>query len=360
MWVHDLSPFILKFPETSLWGDQFGLRWYGFSYMLGFICAYFLIRWLAERQRAGLTAPMVGDFVTYVAIGILAGGRLGYCLFYDTSLFFSFRPTVPFWGVLAVNEGGMASHGGILGIIVASFIFGKKYGINYAYLLDLASITAPIGVFFGRIANFINGELVGRITESTNPFAVKFPSDILNWPNYEFGRLTTLEPIVEKVGVTSSQWSEWLQNFNVDGGARDALYSTLFKVVHAIQSGQEGLKEMIAPVLDPRHPSQLYAAFGEGLLIFVVLFFLARKARRPGFIAGSCVVLYSIVRIIDEQFRTPDAHIGYQLFDLTRGQWLSIGMLVAGILLLFYWSRTQSQTVYGWLRGESVKFGRSK
>ena len=128
--VHDLSPFIFKFPDTSLWGDHFGIRWYGFSYMLGFICAYKIISWLAERQRAGLNYTMVGDFITYAAIGTLVGGRLGYCLFYDPSLFLSFRPSIPFWGVLAVNEGGMASHGGIIGIIVASILYAKKHGLK--------------------------------------------------------------------------------------------------------------------------------------------------------------------------------------------------------------------------------------
>lgn len=358
MWVHDLSPFILKFPETSLWGDQFGLRWYGFAYMLGFICAYLLIKWLAERQRAGLTAAMVGDFITYAAIGTLVGGRLGYCLFYDTSLFFSFRPGFPFWGVLAVNEGGMASHGGIIGIIIACIMYAKKHGLNYVYLLDLAAIVGPIGVFFGRIANFINGELVGRVTTADNPLAVKFPSDILNWPNYDFNRLPTLSPVVEKVGVTSSQWSDWIRGFNSDGTAREGIYDTLFKIIHQIQDGNTALREAIAPVLDPRYPSQLFAAAGEGLFLFLVLFFLARKARRPGFIAGSFVVLYAIVRISDEQFRSPDIQIGFQLFGLTRGQWLSIGMITFGILLIFYWTRTQSQTIHGWMRGESVRYGR--
>lgn len=356
--IHDLSPFIWKFRASSLWGDNFGFRWYGFAYILGFFCAYKVISWLAERQRAGLTPAMVGDFITYAAIGTLVGGRLGYCLFYDPSLFFSFRPTIPFWGVLAVNEGGMASHGGIIGIIIACILYARRTGLNYVYLLDLAAVSGPIGVFFGRIANFINGELVGRPADPGFPLAVKFPSDILNWPSQEFDRLRTLSPVVEKIGVASAKWSELLGSFRTDATARDQVYGILNKIIYEIQNGNTAAKEMIGTALDPRHPSQLYAALGEGLFTFLVLFFLMRKSRKPGFIAGSFVMIYAIVRISDEQFRMPDVQIGYQLFGLTRGQWLSIAMLLVGFIAIFYWTRTQSQTIFGWKRGESVKVGR--
>ncbi|MBC7741730.1 MAG: prolipoprotein diacylglyceryl transferase [Bdellovibrionaceae bacterium] len=356
--VHDLSPFIFKFPETSLWGTEFGFRWYGFSYMLGFICAYYLICWLAERQRAGLTRAMVGDFITYAAIGTLVGGRLGYCLFYDPTLFISFRSAFPFWGVLAVNEGGMASHGGIIGIVIACFLYARKMGLNYVYLLDLAAITGPIGSFFGRLANFINGELVGRTAPADFPLAVKFPSDILNWPTYEFDRLSQLTPVVEKLGVQGSRWSEMLSTYRTSPTSRDGVYGVLYKVIHEIQNGNDAVKAAIAPILDPRHPSQLYAALSEGLITFCILFFLARKSRRPGFIAGSFIITYAIARIINEQFRMPDIQIGFQALGLTRGQWLSVAMLLVGIIAIFYWTRTQSQTVFGWKRGESVRVGR--
>ncbi len=356
--VHDLSPFIFKFPAISLWGDQFGIRWYGFSYMLGFICAYKIISWLAERQRAGLNYTMVGDYITYAAIGTLVGGRLGYCLFYDPSLFFSFRPSLPFWGVLAVNEGGMASHGGIIGIIVAAILYAKKHGLNYVYLLDLAAVTGPLGSLFGRIANFINGELVGRTADPSFPLAVKFPNDILNWPTQEFDRLSTLAPVAEKVGIETSRWSELLSNFRTDVVARDQVFGVLNKIIQEIQNGNTAAKEAIGAVLDPRHPSQLYAAASEGLFTFLILFFLMRKSRRPGFIAGWFIIIYAVMRIANEQFRLPDAHIGYQLFGLTRGQWLSVAMFLVGVVVLFYWTRTQSQLIHGWKREDSVRVGR--
>lgn len=352
--VHDLNPFIFRITET------FGPRWYGFSYLLGFLCAYLVIKWLVERQNSDLTSEMVSDFVTYAAFGTLIGGRLGYCLFYDQSLLWSFRPSLPFWGVLAVNEGGMASHGGIIGIVVACFLYARKHHLNPVYLLDVVSIVGPIGVFFGRIANFINGELVGRVAPPEFPLGVRFPSDILNWPQYEFDRLPTLAPVVEKMGINPTRWLEIVKDSQASSTAKDELYNTLYSIINKIQNGDSVLRDTIGPILDYRYPSQLFAGLSEGLFTFLVLFFLARKSRRPGIIAGSFIVCYAIVRIVNEMFREPDIQLGYQALGLTRGQWLSVGMFAFGVFMLFYWSRTQTQTVHGWMRGENVKLGSRK
>ncbi|AZZ36016.1 prolipoprotein diacylglyceryl transferase [Bdellovibrio sp. qaytius] len=352
--VHDLNPFIFRITET------FGPRWYGFAYLLGFLCAYLVIRWLVERQNAELTSEMVSDFVTFAAFGTLIGGRLGYCLFYDQSLLWSFRSSLPFWGVLAVNEGGMASHGGIIGIVVACYLFARKHHLNPVYLLDVVSIVGPIGVFFGRIANFINGELVGRVAPSDFPLGVRFPSDILNWPQYEYDRLPTLAPVVEKLGITPTHWLEVVKDSQASSTAKDELYNTLYTIINKIQNGDHALRDVIGPVLDYRYPSQIFAGLSEGVFTFLVLFFLARKSRRPGVIAGSFIICYSIVRILNEMFREPDIQIGYQALGLTRGQWLSVGMFAFGVFMLFYWSRTQTQTIHGWMRGENVKLGSRK
>ncbi|MBX3041300.1 MAG: prolipoprotein diacylglyceryl transferase [Bdellovibrionaceae bacterium] len=350
--VHDLSPFIIKFS------DDFGLRWYGFSYVLGFIAAYFMMVWLVRRQKAGMTVDQVGDFITYIAFGTLIGGRLGYVLFYSPDLLWKFKADFPFWGALAVNEGGMASHGGMIGIVVACFLFARKIGVSRLYLFDLCAISGPIGVFFGRIANFINGELVGRPAPVDFPLAVKFPQDIESWPTQDFERLRGLESVVDKVGGSRDQWLEWVDKFRFDASARDHVYGMLKTIVMQIQEGNQAAKEAIAPLLTPRHPSQLYAAFGEGLLIFVVLFLLWRSPRKPGFITSVFIVLYAIIRITGEFFRTPDAHIGFQLFGLTRGQWLSIGMLLIGLFLMVWWGRSGATMINGWGRMRSVKIGR--
>lgn len=350
--VHDFDPFALRIS-----GD-FGVRWYGLSYMAGFICAYLMIRWLAQRQRSGLTLQMVGDFITYGAIGTLVGGRLGYVMFYGPDLFLKFKSSFPFWGVLAVNEGGMASHGGIIGIVLACFLYARKYSVNGLYLLDLVSVVGPIGVFFGRIANFINGELVGRPCDPTYPLAVKFPQDIFSWPGQDMAKVAELTPVVEKVGVSREQWLELVEKFRFDVGARDQVYSIMTNVINAIQDGNTAAKEAIAPLLTPRYPSQLFAAVGEGLFLFLVLFFLWRRPRKPGMVAATFVLLYAIVRVVDEHFRMPDAHIGFQWLGLTRGQWLSVVMFVVGLIMMFVWGRASSLKIPGWGRGHSIKLGR--
>lgn len=352
MYVHDLNPFAIQFSEN------FGIRWYGLSYMLGFICAYILIRWLVSRQRVGFNPNMVGDFITYVAIGTLMGGRLGYVLFYAPDLFLKFKGDFPFWGVLAVNEGGMASHGGMIGIVIACIMFARRYGVNFLYLLDLVSVAGPVGVFFGRIANFINGELVGRPAPEGFPLAVKFPQDILNWPSTNFENLNGLSDVAEKVGVTRDQWAGMIEKFQLDTLSKAQVYETLQKIVVEIQNGNSGVKEALAPLLTARYPSQLFAAVGEGLLIFLFLFFLWRKGRKPGFIAATFIILYSLVRIADEYFRMPDLQIGYQWLGLTRGQWLSVGMFFIGVCMMFLWMRSSSLNIPGWSRGHSIRLGR--
>jgi phosphatidylglycerol:prolipoprotein diacylglycerol transferase len=350
--VHDFDPFALRIS-----GD-FGIRWYGLSYMMGFIFAYLLISWLVQRQRSGLHGQMVGDFITYGAIGTLVGGRLGYVLFYGPDLFTKFKSTFPYWGVLAVNEGGMASHGGIIGIVIACWFFARKYSVNTLYLFDLVAVAGPVGIFFGRIANFINGELVGRPCDPTFPLAVKFPQDIFSWPGSEASKLAELTPVVEKIGVGREQWLELADKFRMDEGARVQLYDILNKVVAAIQDGNTAAKEAIAPLLTPRYPSQLFAAFGEGLIVFLILFFLWRKPRKPGFIGACFVLLYAIVRVVDEHFRMPDAQIGFQWLGLTRGQWLSVVMFAVGLILMFVWTRASSLTIPGWRQGSSIKLSR--
>lgn len=351
--LHDFSPFLWRIS-----GD-FGVRWYGLSYMMGFLCAYFLFIWLAKRQRSGLTPEMVGDLVTYGAIGILMGGRLGYCVFYSPDLFLKFKADFPFWGVLAVNEGGMASHGGMIGLVLACWLFAIKHRLSPNYLYDLVALAGPIGIFFGRLANFVNGELVGRPSDPNFSLAVKFPTDLMLWPVSEPERLSGLGAVVEKLpGGSRDRFLEMVDKMKIDGSARDFVNNTIYQIIEAVQGGNEAVKETLTPLLTARHPSQLYAAAGEGLFIFIFLFLLWYKPRKQGVIGATFVCLYAIVRIIDEQFRTPDAHIGFGLMGLTRGQWLSVGMLVIGLVLLFMFGRREGLATPGWGKGQHVRLGR--
>jgi phosphatidylglycerol:prolipoprotein diacylglycerol transferase len=351
--VHDFSPFLWRIS------GEFGVRWYGLSYMAGFIVAYLLFQMMASRQKVGLTPEMVGDFVTYGAIGILLGGRLGYCVFYSPDLFLKFKSQIPYWGVLAVNEGGMASHGGMIGMVVACWLYARKHGLNQNYLFDLVSIAGPIGIFFGRLANFVNGELVGRPCDPNFSLAVKFPQDMYLWPAESFSKLSELGPVVASIpGESREKYLEMLGKYQIDPSAREYVQDMISLIIRSIQDGNAAAKAAIEPLLTARHPSQLYAAAGEGVFLFTVLFLLWYKPRKPGVIAAIFVCLYACVRIVDEQFRTPDYQIGFQLFNLTRGQWLSIGMLIVGLVLLVMYSRREGLPFPGWGKGQNVRIHR--
>src|ERR1700692_40035 len=232
-YVHHLSPFLIQFNE------QVGVRWYGLAYIAGFIGAFYLMKWLARNGYGPLAENQVGDFVFYAALfGVLIGGRLGYVLFYRPSML-----TEDPLGIFRVWDGGVASHGGILGLLIFSAIYAYRHRISWPGIGDNLVAVAPIGLFFGRLANFINGELYGRIANV--PWAVQFPAEVLDH--------TTAATLVIK---QTSRISPTLDNVpEIIAAAR-----------HSAQ-----VREILAGVLTPRHPSQLYEAFLEGVLLFTLL-----------------------------------------------------------------------------------------
>lgn len=340
--LHTFDPYAIQLTNT------FGIRWYGLSYLVGFVSAYYLIVWLVRRNLSTIPLKVVSDFVFMVAIGTVVGGRLGYCIFYSPDLFTRVNSKFPFWGVLAVNEGGMASHGGIVGIIVAAVLFARKHDFSPRHAIDLCALTGPIGIFFGRLANFVNGELVGRPCETIHAWCVKFPQDILLWPGHETARLAELTPVVAEVGVKPETWNLWIKEFTFKREVWASLDSVLYRIIEAIQNGNAIVASHLSSILTLRHPSQLYEALLEGLFLFVFLLFIWAKPRKPGIITGAFLTVYSIVRIIGEQFRMPDIQIGYQALGLTRGQWLSIAMFAIGLIFLIIFSRSKSEAIGGW------------
>src|ERR1700677_1217334 len=165
-YLHNLSPFIFRF------GENFGVRWYGFAYVMAFICGYFLYTWLAKGGYSDMPAESVGDFITWAALfGVMLGGRLGYVLFYK----FSDYAAHPL-DIFKLWDGGMASHGGMLGLILFTFYYARRHKLSWTGIGDNLCVVAPIGLFFGRCANFINGELYGRPT--TVPWAMLFPKEL--------------------------------------------------------------------------------------------------------------------------------------------------------------------------------------
>ena len=266
--------FVIAFPEIDPIALQLGplaVRWYGLAYFAGILLGWWYARRLVSDARlwGGRISPPtvsdVDDFLLWLVLGIILGGRLGYALFYQPGHFLD-DPL----GFFRLWEGGMAFHGGMMGVIVAVIVFSLRRGISILSLLDVAAASVPFGLFFGRLANFINGELWGR--PSDVPWAMVFPS----------------------------------------GGP------------------------------EPRHPSQLYEAMLEGVLLFVILRLLTHRALslgRPGLTGGAFIAGYGAARIFVEFFREPDQQLGYLAGFVTMGMLLSLPMLLIGSAAIIWATR---------------------
>jgi len=300
-WVHDLDPFAVQF------GGGFGVRWYGLAYLAAFAAAYFIYLRLAKRGFAVIPADQVADFITGCAVfGVLLGGRVGYVLFYDFNGFV--RDPLMFFRVW---EGGMSAHGGILGVVLYTLWYAWRHKVNWPGLGDNLVVGSALGLFFGRMANFINGELYGRPSEVA--WAVKFPKELYEAP---------VETQREVLGRAQEMFAGPV-------GLEDVLASV---------PGSAELAAMLGDFLTPRHPSQVYEALLEGLLLFGVLWLVRVKVRVPnGVITGLFFVGYAVTRTTAEIFRFPDA--GY-VGVLTKGQFLSVFLLLIGVgFLVAAWRR---------------------
>ena len=258
MIIHNFDPVILDFGIVQI-------RWYSIAYLLGIFLGWIYIKKIIlnfqkKNNFSSLTKKDFDDLIFYLVIGIILGGRIGYVIFYNLEYYLK-----NFSEIFMIWNGGMSFHGGLIGVIIVSIIYGNIKKTNFLKITDIISCAAPIGLFFGRIANFINGELYGK--PSSLPWAVIFPN-----------------------------------------------------------SGNM-----------PRHPSQIYEALLEGLLLFIIINLLALKGNKIfkiGFTSSFFLICYSIFRIIGEIFREPDYHIGYFLNFISMGTILSIVAFVAGIFML--------------------------
>jgi phosphatidylglycerol---prolipoprotein diacylglyceryl transferase len=238
------------------------LRWYGLMYMLSFIISYFVLRRFAKHRKLNLSTDDLYDLLFYLIIGVMVGGRLGYVLFYDLPSYL--RDPL---SIFAIWQGGMSFHGGFIGVIAAAWFACRRKHWNFWEIADLVCVAVPIGLGLGRIGNFINGELYGRVT--SEPWAMVFP----------------------------------------DGGP------------------------------DPRHPSQLYEAFLEGLVLFLILRWIYKKNLYRGTVFWALVGFYGLFRFLVEFVREPDAQIGFDLGPFTRGQLLTFPMLVIGMTMTVIYAR---------------------
>jgi len=255
-----INPVALQF-------GPFAVRWYGLAYVFAFVVAGFVMHWLVQRWELDISDDDQLTIVIAAVVGVILGGRLGYVLVYGNGYFWQHPARI-----FAIWDGGMSFHGGLAGILIAALVVSRTMGIPWLTLCDLGSVGAPVGIFFGRLANFVNGELWGRA--ATVPWAMVFP------------------------------------------GA--------------------------GPL--PRHPSQLYEAVLEGLVLFVCMLWLATRRPNPprGVILGWLLTLYGVFRICVEFFRQPDVQMGakgFFAFGVTTGQLLSIPMVVGGIWLIIWANR---------------------
>jgi len=249
----------------------FAIRWYALAYIAGILLGWRYALWLARRRPVYFEPAAIDDFVLYATLGIVAGGRLGYVLFYNPGHFLAHPLEIPM-----IWQGGMSFHGGMAGVVVATVLFARRVGAPVLAVGDIVAAAAPIGLFFGRLANFVNGELFGRVAPDL-PWAMVFPH----------------------------------------GGPM------------------------------PRHPSQLYEAALEGVVLFLILFALARRPEireRPGQIGGAFLIGYGLFRSLVELVREPDANLGLFAGVATMGQLLSVPMMVAGVALIVVARRRPPET----------------
>jgi phosphatidylglycerol:prolipoprotein diacylglycerol transferase len=258
---------VLIFPQFDpvlLRVGPLAIRWYALAYIAGLLIGLWLVRKLVQRRPAVATPDQISDFLTWATLGVVLGGRLGYVLFYQPTRFLA-HP----WEILEVWGGGMSFHGGMLGVAVAIILFCRRQKLSILGVADRIAVAAPVGLFLGRIANFINGELWGREAPAWLPWAMIFPGEV--------------------AGNT------------------------------------------------PRHPSQIYQALMEGVLLFCLMLFLARSEAiraRFGTLTGVFLCGYAVARSIGELFRQPDPFLGFLFAGATMGQLLSLPMFLAGIVLI--------------------------
>ena len=294
-YLHNLDPFIFRVSENV------GPRWYGMAYVLAFLTGYLLMVRLSKRGYADIPHQQVSDFITWAALfGVMLGGRLGYVLFYKPEMLRDPLAIVKIW------EGGMSAHGGIIGLVLFTLYYSRKHGMSWTNLGDNLCVVAPIGLFFGRCANFINGELYGR--PANVAWAVQFPKELL-----EVGDIAQGHRAVELARAV------------------DPTLTTPDAVVAALQANPQ-IEGVLRAVLAPRHPSQIYEALLEGVLLFLILWFVRTRMRQPnGVITGLFLGGYAIFRIIAEQFREPDSSM---VGVFTRGQFYSIFLVILGFAFI--------------------------
>jgi len=349
---HALSPIALDL-------GFFAVRWYGLSYVAGFVAAYFIMRSLARRGMIPIPPNRVADAMVYIIFGVLVGGRLGYALLgYDPAILWTFSGQFPFWGLLAIHKGGMASHGGMIGVVVAAWFLSRGFKredgsiegrTDWRCIVDVLALCVPIGFFFGRIANFVNGELLGRVIAAPGEpgpwYAVRFPQELLGW-------VSPAQHAKHTPDLTDAQHAKLIEAVTGSMMPKDSWSAALERLV--ARAGEH--RAQLEPLLAARHPSQLYAALLEGVAVGIVVWLVAARPRQPGVVGGWWLISYGVARIIAEIWRLPDAQfeVGNPM-GLSRGQWFSAAMVAAGAAAVVLCARRAAPLTLGWMTGRKAE-----
>ena len=308
VYVHSLSPYAIHF------GGNWGIRWYGLAYVLGLFLGVLVLKRLARSNRFVLPENRVTDFLTYGFIfGVFLGGRLGYFLFYDGIGTLLSDPLALF----KTLSGGMSSHGGILGLVAFTFYYAWRHKISWPGLGDGLVTVAPIGLLLGRLANFVNGELYGRIAPPNSRTAMVFPSSV--------------REEIENGGEAGHHLATGLVEMIPEANSASDLPFLIDEATRA----NPAVRDFLAKHLPARYPSQLFEAALEGLLLFLILLGvrLAFKRLPNGLLTGLFFVIYAIGRITAESYREPDASL---IYGFSRGQFYSFFMILIGVGFLTY------------------------
>ncbi|MEX2583555.1 MAG: prolipoprotein diacylglyceryl transferase [Gemmatimonadota bacterium] len=301
---HFIDPVAIPLPGPV------DIRWYGLGYVFAFTVGYYVLRYLSRDGFLKLDYEAIGDLVFALILGTILGARIGYILFYD---FASFADNPA--RILRIWEGGLSFHGGLAGVVLAAAWFVRKHRINFISLLDSLSLGVPSGIFAVRVANFINGELFGRVTTDEVPWAIRFPTE---------------PTAMQLLGI-------------------DQVYGIRERELAVLAAEESGAWAAIRDQVPLRHPSQIYEALTEGLLLGIILWTIYLVAKRRGWrlptglLAGVFLTGYGVFRSIVELFRQPDAQfrdpndpLGTVLGPLTMGQTLSLLVVASGVYLLFH------------------------
>lgn len=281
-----------NFDPVAIHLGPLAIRWYGLMYLLAFVLAVTVLRLRLRQQQISAqlwTKRDIDDLLFYAVLGVILGGRLGYILFYKADYYFA-HPL----DMLRVWEGGMSFHGGFLGVAIATTLFARTRKRPWLQVTDYVAPAVPLGIAAGRFGNFINGELWGRVTRPDAPWAMLFPE-------------------------AAGEDRQWM----------------LTHPAEAVSKGLVAVYERTNGLL-PRHPSQLYEMAMEGVILFLILWFFSRKPRPLGAVSAMFLIGYGVARSLVEFTRQPDDFLGLLALGLSMGQWLSLPMIIVGVLMMVW------------------------